>query len=294
MSFETPILFLVFNRPETTREVFGKIREIKPKYLFVSADGARNSEEEDKCIEVRNIVSKVDWDCEVKTLYRDKNLGCGIAVSEGITWFFSQVEQGIILEDDCLPDSSFFNFCEVLLDKYRDDKRVWHISGNNFQNGIKRGEGSYYFSMYNHVWGWATWRNRWQEYQFDISAFNLEQDLKFYTSDSPVLKYFKRRQKQVRTGIINTWDYQWLFSMWKNKGLAALPNLNLVSNIGFGVSATNTSSSSSSYIVNSSSIENIAHPIQVIQNQIADKYSFRNIQLKSLGILSRVKMFFTL
>ena len=151
MSFNTPILFLIFNRPDTTQIVFEEIKKQKPKYLFVAADGVRSHiiEDMEKCKDTRNLVLKgIDWDCEVKTLFRDENLGCGVAVSEAITWFFENVEQGIILEDDCLPHPSFFGYCETLLEKYNDNENVYVISGDNFQNGKQTGNASYFFSNY--------------------------------------------------------------------------------------------------------------------------------------------------
>ena len=150
--FNTPILFLIFNRPDLTKQVFDKIREIKPLHLFIAADGPRGDKYEDQelCRKTKEIVSLIDWECEIKTLFRDENLGCGRAVSEAISWFFEHVEEGIILEDDCLPSSTFFNYCEILLEKYRWDNNIMHIGGTNFQNGIKRGNADYYFSKIPH------------------------------------------------------------------------------------------------------------------------------------------------
>lgn len=155
---KTAVLFLVFNRPETTKTVFEAIRKAKPKRLYIAADGPRKHREgeNEKVSSVRQIVTYVDWPCDVKTLFRDENLGCKSAVSGAITWFFNHEEEGIILEDDCLPHPDFFPFCESLLKRYANDERIWVITGNNFQNGIQRGEASYYFSRYNHVWGWAS------------------------------------------------------------------------------------------------------------------------------------------
>jgi len=172
--FNTPILFLVFNRPNTTQRVFNVIRQVKPKQLFVAADGPRRDKgaDEEKCEATREIVKQIDWDCEVKTLFREENLGCGKAVSSAITWFFENVEEGIILEDDCLPNLDFFGYCEELLDRYRDNREVMFIGGDNFQKGKKWGDASYYFSAYNHVWGWATWKRTWDIYDFKLDSIN--------------------------------------------------------------------------------------------------------------------------
>lgn len=164
----TPVLLIIFKRPDTTRQVLQAIRQVKPRQLFVAADGPRpdHPDEAEKCHQTRAVIEEVDWKCEVQTLFQQRNLGCGPGPVTGpvtaITWFFHNVEQGIILEDDCLPDLSFFRFCEELLDRYRYTEQIMHISGNNFLYGRKRGSASYYFSKYTHVWGWATWRRAWK------------------------------------------------------------------------------------------------------------------------------------
>jgi hypothetical protein len=242
MQFETPILFLIFNRVDTTQQVFDIIREQKPKYLYVAADGPRKNkpEEVEKCQQTRDIIKLIDWDCELKTLFRDENLGCGKAISSAITWFFEQVEQGIILEDDCLPHPDFFSYCQELLEKYKNDDRIMFIGGNNFQNEIERGNASYYFSAFPHVWGWASWRNSWKKYQFDLSNISLQQfenAINFYFHDVSVIRYWKRIFRAMQNMKIDTWDYQLTFSIWQNRGLSIIPNKNLVSNIGFGENA---------------------------------------------------------
>lgn len=234
-----PVLFLIFNRPATTARVFEQIRAARPKQLFVAADGPRMHIENDVllCEKVRQIVKLVDWDCELKTLFRTENLGCGRAVSEAITWFFKDVEQGIILEDDCLPDLSFFSFCETLLNYYRNEIQIMHIGGTNFQYGKRqRGEGSYYFSKYCHVWGWATWRRAWEGYDLAM------RDCPDIVDGLDIEDFWKNifRSNYVAPRSIDTWDYQWFYSVCKNKGLAIIPNKNLVQNIGFGENATHT------------------------------------------------------
>ncbi|MFM2284413.1 MAG: hypothetical protein RL222_1917, partial [Bacteroidota bacterium] len=234
----TPVLFLIFNRPDTTRQVFAKIREIQPRQLFIAADGPRNIPgEAEKCALTRKtVMDAIDWDCEVKTLFRTENLGCGVAPSQAISWFFEQVEQGIILEDDCLPDASFFTFCEELLNYYKDDTSVMHISGNNFQLGKKIGDGSYYFSQIPHSWGWATWRRVWKQFDWELTELD-----KFLDSNNHLDPYwidkFKMVQKERPEDI---WDYQYTFCIFNNHGKAILPNKNLVKNIGFNQDATHT------------------------------------------------------
>lgn len=232
---DRPILFLVFNRPEHTQRVFDRIREVKPKRLFVAADGPRRSRagETDRCENTRAIATRIDWDCELKTLFREENLGCGKAVSSAIDWFFSEVEDGIILEDDCLPRDSFFSFCDQMLEFYRADASIMHIGGSNFQNGSIRGDGSYYFSRLSHVWGWATWKDRWQKYDYSLHKYR---DYPLKSLNKELLNLLK----WVKSKHANTWDVQWLFSVWFNNGISVTPNVSLIENIGFDGGATHT------------------------------------------------------
>ena len=282
--FSTPILFLVFNRPDTTETVFRRIREIKPTRLFVSADGPRSQKpgENQKCAETRRIIEKVDWPCDVKTNYSDANLGCRKAVSTGIDWFFAQVEEGIILEDDCLPDLSFFSFCEALLAQYRDDSRVMHIGGVNFQNGNIRGDGSYYFSQLCHVWGWATWKRAWNQHDVNLSSYPLALEQK-KLSDAYALpameRYWKKNFDLVYNGIKDTWDFQWQYAVSIAHGLTILPNVNLISNIGFSGEATHTKDRIEGLSNRpTSSLAQIQHPAFMLPDVEADMYTFRRYQ----------------
>jgi hypothetical protein len=235
---KSPVLFLVFNRPDTTKRVFETIRQAQPFQLFVAADGPRKNKsgEAEKCKDVRKIVHEgIDWDCEVKTLFRDKNLGCKVAVNSAINWFFEHVEEGIILEDDCLPHPTFFRFCEELLNKYRNDERIGLISGDNFQFGKNQRKYSYYFSRYIHIWGWATWRRVWKNYDVDMKLWPEIRDeewLQRWFGNKKLAKYWMRIFESVYRGKIDTWDYQLAFACWIQNYLTVLPNVNLVSNIG--------------------------------------------------------------
>lgn len=278
MSFSTPILFLIFNRPEITQNVFDEIKKQKPKYLYVAADGARSNVVADmeKCRATRELVIEgVDWDCEVKTLFRDENLGCGIAVSQAITWFFDNVEQGIILEDDCLPHPSFFGYCATLLERYKGAEQVFGITGDNFQNGILRGNSSYYFSRYFHIWGWASWRRAWIHYDYGL------QHLEKFNKSKIIYKIDKRKIfenywisifKKTANKEIDTWDYQLLFSLWNNNGLIVTPNVNLISNIGFGKEATHTTESSIFEKMVTKDIGKLIHPKRIQVDKKADRY----------------------
>src|SRR5262249_47548369 len=163
---KVPVLFLVFNRPETTARVMEAIRAAGPERLYVAADGPRDSKtgEAEHCAEVRQLAMNVDWPCDVRTLFRDRNLGCRRAVSSAITWFFEQEPEGIILEDDCLPSFDFFPYCAELLERYRDDERVMAICGSAYADVSSDYPHSYYFSYYADMWGWATWRRAWLHY----------------------------------------------------------------------------------------------------------------------------------
>lgn len=279
--FQTPILFLIFNRPNTTERVFQQIRAVRPCRLFVSADGPRtqNSGEDQRCAETRRIVGNIDWPCEITTNFSDVNLGCRKAVSSGIDWFFGQVEEGIILEDDCLPDLSFFSFCEALLAQYRDDSRVMHIGGVNFQNGNMRGEGSYYFSQLCHVWGWATWKRAWNKYDVDLSSYALalEQGKLAHAYALPAMeRYWKKNLDLVYNKIKDTWDIQWQYGVSMEHGLAVIPNTNLISNIGFSAEATHTKN-----VINglsnrpTSSLAQIQHPAFMLPDDEADIFTFK-------------------
>jgi hypothetical protein len=281
--YNTPILFLIFNRIDSTIAVFEKIRSIKPKQLFIAADGPRtcNVGEEEKCNEVRRyVLSNIDWDCEVKTLFREDNFGCGKAVSSAISWFFNSVDEGIILEDDCLPSYSFFTYCNQLLEKYRDENNIFMISGNNFQKKAKIPD-SYYFSSYAHIWGWATWKRSWDKYSFTlngISETEFRLCLKRYFITKLEIDYWVNLFYTMKNNPIDTWDYQLLFAQWINNGLTILPNSNLVTNIGFNENATHTKS----HVIGVSElksfeINDLKHNDNVTIDRKADLYTFRRI-----------------
>jgi hypothetical protein len=249
MSEASPVLFIIFRRPETTLPVFQAIRAAKPPKLYISADGPRPGRpgEAELCAQTRAIVQNVDWPCEVKTRFHESNQGIQKGVAGAISWFFSQEEQGIILEDDCLPHPDFFPYCAKLLDRYRSDERVMHIGGVNFQPVASTDAGGYYFSRYNHVWGWATWRRAWDRYRGEfegLDRFLIEAGRTGFWDSAREQKYWTRTFAQTRRGEIVTWDYQWKFTLWAEGGLGITPDANLIVNLGFGDGATNTGNSS--------------------------------------------------
>lgn len=242
---ETPVLFLVFNRPDLAARVFARIREAHPSRLFIAADGPRPDRPEDiqACQETRLLAGQVDWPCEVKTLFQEKNLGCRAAVGAAITWFFEQVEAGIILEDDCLPDLSFFPFCAELLERYRDHEPVMSIGGNCFRLGEVAKRESYSFSIYHHIWGWATWRRAWRHYDSSLASHpNLFDGawLSHLLGSEPAAWFWSQMIARYHEGQMDTWDLPWLFSCWSQHGLSIVPAVNLVVNVGFEPRATHT------------------------------------------------------
>jgi hypothetical protein len=260
----TPVLFVVFNRLETTGLVFEAIRKAQPKKLYVASDGPRpnNASDAEKCKTIREmVVANVDWDCELKTLFRDENVGCGLGPSGAYNWFFEHEEEGIILEDDCLPDPSFFQYCQEMLERYRHDTRIMHITGSNFQKGwVNDDDYSYYFSSYPHEWGWATWRRAWNLYDFGVKKYPelIKKDyFKGYFGSSFEQKYrLTKIHNSYNNPNANWWDYQWSFALFSNSGLSIIPNVNLIENIGLGVDATHTLSANDKFK------HNAAHPIQ--------------------------------
>jgi hypothetical protein len=237
-----PILLLIFNRPDTTEKVFEAIRQAKPKQLFIAADAPRagNKDDRKKCQEAREITHSIDWDCEVKTLFREKNLGCKIAVSSAIDWFFEHVESGIILEDDCVPDQSFFPFCWELLEKYKDDERVGMISGNNFISSeimekINPEADTYYFIHPVYIWGWATWKRAWKKNDMNLTRWPQiyrEGLLREVYKNKHVVAFFTQLFSYAYSGRPNSWAIPWNFTCLVNKMLSIIPPRNLISNIG--------------------------------------------------------------
>jgi len=243
----TPVAFLIFNRPDTTKKVFEEISKAKPERLFVIADGPRQNVKMDKemCELTRGITENIDWDCKVTRDYAIDNYGLRKRVASGLTHMFEGVDNAIILEDDCVPHQSFFPFCQELLERYNDEKKVMMISGNNFFSEFRNKEHSYYFSSFNHIWGWATWKRAWHLYDDGMNDWkdvNEGNFLKNILQDDASVKYFKTIFQEVYEDRINSWAYRWLYSMLRKDGLSIVPSKNLVTNIGFGSKATNTKS----------------------------------------------------
>jgi len=275
-----PVAFIIFNRPDTTERVFAEIARAKPPKLLVVGDGPRTGRpgEAEKVAAARAIIQRVDWDCEVLTNFSEVNLGCKKRVSSGIDWVFEQVEEAIILEDDCLPDITFFRFCQEMLERYRNDQRIGMISGDNFQFGRRYGDDSYYFSKYVHIWGWATWRDRWVgSYDVSMAKWPRVRDegmIADIVGDVHEAVYWGKIFERVHRGAIDTWDYQWVFANWVNGRSSVVPAVNLISNIGFGVNATHTTGVSELENLPITPIKfPLIHPIGVYRCLRADRFS---------------------
>jgi hypothetical protein len=280
----TPVAFIIFNRPDTTERVFSEIAKAKPPKLLVVADGARTNKigEAEKVAATRAIIQRVDWNCEVLTNFSEVNLGCKVRVSSGIDWVFEQVEEAIILEDDCLPDATFFRFCQEMLERYRGDQRIGMISGDNFQFGQTRNNDSYYFSKYVHIWGWATWRDKWQKsYDVDLNkwpSINTGNWLVDILGNPKEAASWSKTFESMYKGKIDTWDYQWVFCNWLEGRINVMPNVNLISNIGFGAGATHTISDSSlaNLPVEKMSFP-LLHPVGILRNLQAEIFTFQQL-----------------
>lgn len=274
---KSPVLLIVFNRSDTSLKVLEKIKHARPSRLYITGDGPRTSRpgEDLRCSETRAaVLNAIDWNCEVQTLFRDENIGPKEAISSAITWFFEQESEGIILEHDCLPGYSFFSFCDVLLEKYRDDKRIWHISGCNFQNGKKWGNASYYFSNLTNGWGWATWKRSWNDYDKELTRYNDDEVRRHLENifDHPlVVDRWAEIFKDTKSGKIDTWDYQVTFAHLFNHAVTIAPNYNLVSNIGFGALAENTIDANSPFAnVPIEELFEVTHPVFLVPEKQAD------------------------
>jgi hypothetical protein len=290
---DSPVLLIVFNRPKETSMTMSCIRKQQPKYLYVAADGPRHQRDEAACRESRRIATDVDWPCEVRTLFRSHNVGCGIGVSEAITWFFRHEERGIILEDDCVPSDSFFTFCHTLLSFYQNEEKVMMISGTNFiAEHCTTLRESYYYSSISNVWGWATWRRAWQRYDYNMSDYAdfKKQRRMEEVFDSGVLrqKYDEILDRYLTQDKVDTWDYQWQFALMNHRGLAIVPKSNLVTNIGFGLHATHTKRAGNySYIPTHELPTDLIHPKTIAKNEHFDILYYQKIL--NVSLIERLK-----
>lgn len=276
--FETPVAMFVFNRPDCARKVFDVIANARPAKLLIVADGPRPGKpgEPEACLQVREILGRVNWPCEVFHNFSEINLGCQERMISGLNWVFSLVEEAIILEDDCLPDSSFFPFCHELLERYRGDGRIAYISGDNLVGRYMQPGDSYYFSRIGGIWGWATWRSEWRRYDRHLSDWPQLRNQRILEEifDEPKAVRFWTKvfdAMHEKTGP-NTWDYQWLYTNLKNNSLTIVPSVNLVSNFGFGENATHTTEADPRFMLPACPMEfPLRHPSSFISLRSLDR-----------------------
>lgn len=290
----TAVLFLVFNRLDTTKQVFEAIRQAKPPRLYVAADGARANKEgeAEKVQAVRDyIMQNIDWECEVKTLFREKNLGCKYAVSGAITWFFENEEQGIILEDDCLPSQSFFWYCEKMLDLYKNDERIMMVTGTNYLLDIQgEVQKPYIFSRHFSIWGWATWKRAWSTYDPELDGCHAflknEKDYSYLSLSKQEDLFYKSLINHVISKKVDTWDFQWVFNCIYNYGLCITPSVNLISNLGVDGAHANGRTENNFLEIYEINVNNLEKPKWILPNMHHDtKVSARNFKFSYIGIL---------
>jgi hypothetical protein len=286
---KAPVLLIAFNRPSTTQQVLEAIAMYQPPVLYIATDGPRkdNSNDAMQCLAVHKLVSnwqKKNPQVTVKTLYQTNNLGCGHGVSTAINWFFSNEEMGIILEDDCLPNASFFIFCQTLLYKYKDDEHIMHIGGSNFiEPGIKDTNESFYFSIYPQIWGWASWRRAWNKYDFEMKRFNeflkLPEFQQYYNDEVFI---------NTKNNTLDTWDSQWVYTMLMHKSLSILPYQSMVTNLGYNEnSGSHLSKIPKWYSEKVFELHNITGPEKISQNTAMDSYIYNRVYKR--GMVHRLK-----
>ncbi len=280
----TAVLFIIFNRQDLACVVFEKIREAQPKRLYIAADGPRKdrTDEPEKCeLTRKSILDMIDWDCELKCKFEEQNFGCGLAISSAIDWFFNFEEEGIILEDDCLPNSTFFRFCEEMLSLYRTNKRVRMITGTNFRVSDVA-TNTYSFSSCFSIWGWATWRHEWNLYDKTMKSWKqTREDGSFQDlfSDRRIYRYWRSIFDKVYDGEIDTWAYQWVYTCLITKGLSIVPSMNLISNLGFREDATHTRSKKSprAALKTTELVFPLLHPCEVKEDKAMDEFIYKEI-----------------
>jgi hypothetical protein len=292
---KSPILMIVFCRPETTEKVFESVRLAQPPRLYVASDAPRANKngELDKCEQVLEIFKKVDWPCDVKFFKQLKNAGCSKGPFDAITWFFENETEGIILEDDIVPILDFYRFCDEMLQRYRDDNRIQSISGwSYFYNGFpKKYSDSYYFSKITSSWGWATWRRVWGDTDLkleNVSRQTIKERLKSYNYPTKTIDFYLQKFKKIKKKYdsLSSWDYQFLFSMWNKDGFAIQPMYSLTRNIGIGDDAThNFNSELPNYPTKP--IYPIKYPKFFLQNLELELLRIKSEKLENDGLLKR-------
>jgi hypothetical protein len=294
--FKTPVVFICFNRPLITKKTFSQIRKLKPRELFLIMDGPRIGNNDDliNCKKVKNIVSKINWDCKVHKNFFKFNTGLKKRIVTGLNWVFSKVDKAIILEDDCYVGQDFFYFCETLLNYYKRNKKVNMITGNNFQENVINSY-SYYFSKYNHIWGWATWKRTWKLYNdnnLEVSKFIKSKAFKKVCPIQDEQKYWTKMFEQIKKGQLESWAFYFLINMWKHKGLAATPNYNLVENLGVNneLSTHDIDEHLRVSLTKNKLNKPLVHPKNVLINNDIDKLVFYKIFFRNFNLRLKAKL----
>lgn len=281
MKFDTPIVLFVYKRPKLVRQLISVLRFLKPSKLYIFADGPSEDfiDQVQKCQDVRDEIGKIDWDCKLYFKAQPKNIGLRKSIVSGLNHVFDLEEMAIILEDDCFPNIDFFYFCENLLFRYANNDYISVISGNNFQCGQVRGSGSYYFSKYSHCWGWATWSRSWKNYDDQMTfwpAWKTSNEWLDLNSSQFEKAYWEKIFDDAYRGQINSWAYRWLASNWYLGKLTILPNVNLVSNVGFDSDATHTKSDIYIPPIATHRLGEIKHPKLITRDLDADFYTYQH------------------
>lgn len=286
-----PAVLIIFNRPDVTARTAEAIAKARPPKVFVFADGPRpdRPDEAGKCAATRAVIDRIDWPCEVAKKYSDVNLGCGLGVTSAIDWVFDHADRAIIFEDDCVAHPSFFPYCNELLERYHDDERVMQIAGTNLQCGHKRGTGSYFFSRFNTCWGWATWRRAWRHMDLSVKSWPAFRNTSWVldrVGDVPATEYLARKIEDAYRagGTIDYFDYPWQFATWQQDGLCIMPNLNMITNIGFQQDATHTIWGGSKW-ANLPQVEMpfpLQHPPNIAPDQEADDFFVREVVVNDI------------
>lgn len=296
-----PLALFIYNRPQTLARTLTKIREIRPAKLYVFGDGPKPKDAADaqKCLETRALLENLDWPCDVIRSYNSENKGLKKQIEDQLTFLFSCEDAAVILEDDCLPENDFFSFCSELLEKYRHEERVGCITGDNFQDGLLRGGGSYYFSKYPHCWGWATWRRSWKKYSAKMEFWpawrNSSAWLTSFANPRERLFWEKLFEQQF-CGEIDSWAYPWTASLWHAGCLTVTPQHNLVQNIGFGEAATHTKNIGQNLSIPTKPLKITKYPKKILPHVAADRHVFKHVfceEKKGLGIRIRHFLQFT-
>lgn len=287
--FTTPILVIIFNRPDFAKNIYESLNQLQPAKLYVVSDGPRSKEEELDIQKSRNIFKAIEWECEVSYNYSDVNLGLRKRISSGITWAFEKEEKLIILEDDCIPHADFFKYCNNLLSKYKDDERIMCINGSNLNPKISENfSETYFFSRYSNSWGWATWKRAWNLFDSELVGLEDKEIYKNFANNLP-RKYRSKAYwifmlSKVKQQKIDSWAYRWMFTLWINNGLAIVPQSNLIQNIGNDYRSTHTKGDLHYINIKTSTLKqnNFEEPELYIPNTCYDNWLEDSIYSKTI------------